>query len=465
MKKLIALALAIIMLFALAACGSSSGTVTTNTATKSEEKTPSDDNSDTAATETKAKPAPASDGSAVSGEVSFATWGSLDEKKVNEEIITAFEAKYPGTKIKLEYIPEEYVQKIDTMFMGGNAPDVLYGHPHTFANWAEKGLLMDLTDKFNEESDFYFNEKFAQNVYDAFRWNGRYIATINGHDTYLLYYNLDLFDEAGISYPTDEWTWNDFMDAAKKLTKDVDGGKQYGFTVSAWPPDLFPFIYSFGGDVFDDMNAPTKVVFNSPETVEGLRFIQDMVVTNQVAPNYQQSELVGGSFDTGRVAMDITGCWSPAFRKNITDFRWDMANLPLAPGKDRRTSALFAGYAINASTKNFDLAYEYAKFYQDDEGQNILSKLGLITVINKDVANKEENLRTPGMPEHIDLRVSSISYATNGYGFTTNWQEMAEKALKPHFDSLVSGAITPEQCAENVQKGLEPLLEAAKAKQ
>ena len=118
------------------------------------------------------------------GEITFSTWGSLAEKEINEEIIAAFEEKYPGTKINLEYIPENYTQKIDTMFMGGNAPDVIYGHPHYFAAWAEQGLLMDLTDRFEAEKDFYPDEKFAQNIYDAFRWNGKYIATINGHDTY-----------------------------------------------------------------------------------------------------------------------------------------------------------------------------------------------------------------------------------------------------------------------------------------
>ena len=60
------------------------------------------------------------------GEITFSTWGSLAEKEINEEIIAAFEEKYPGTKINLEYIPENYTQKIDTMFMGGNAPDPLF---------------------------------------------------------------------------------------------------------------------------------------------------------------------------------------------------------------------------------------------------------------------------------------------------------------------------------------------------
>lgn len=171
------------------------------------------------------------------GEITFSTWGSLDEKKVNEEVIKAFEEKNPGTKVNLEFIPEKYREKIDTMFLGGNAPDVIYGHPHYFAAWAEQGLIMDLSERFEEESDFYMADKFATNMYDSFKYDGKNIATINGHDTFLLYYNKDLFDKAGVEYPTDEWTWDDWLAAAQKLTTTAaDGSTQYATVFSADNP-------------------------------------------------------------------------------------------------------------------------------------------------------------------------------------------------------------------------------------
>ncbi|WP_160559421.1 dihydroxyacetone kinase subunit DhaL [Parablautia muri] len=159
------------------------------------------------------------------GEITFSTWGSLDEKKVNEEVIRAFEEKYPGTKINLEFIPEKYREKIDTMFLGGNAPDVIYGHPHYFAAWAEQGLIMDLSERFEAESDFYMSDKFATNMYDSFKYEGKSIATINGHDTFLLYYNKDLFDKAGVEYPTDEWTWDEsYLCELDSVVGDGDHG-------------------------------------------------------------------------------------------------------------------------------------------------------------------------------------------------------------------------------------------------
>ena len=79
---------------------------------------------------------------------------------------------------------------------------------------------MNLDEMFEEEHDYFFDEKFATNMYDMFKYDGHHIATINGHDTFLLFYNKNLFDAAGVAYPTDEWTWTDFMNASEKLSKE-----------------------------------------------------------------------------------------------------------------------------------------------------------------------------------------------------------------------------------------------------
>ena len=446
-------ALMVLALFTMAAgCGSGSG----GTSSQSDAAAPAADS-----VESTDAAAPAAEGE-LSGEIVYSTWGSMDEKKVNEEIIAAFEAKYPGTKVVLEYIPEDYVAKIDTMFLGGNAPDVIYGHPHYFTGWASQGLIMDLTDRFEADKELFDDPKFAQHMYDSFKYEGKNVATINGHDTFLLYYNKDLFDEAGVSYPTDEWTWDDWLEAAKKLTNNESGeAKRYATVFGDFAPTWFPYIYSHGGNIFDSMDAPTQVVFNSPETVEALRFIQDAIQTHQVAPSYMNKDLISGSFETGQVAMDIEGSWAPAGRRHL-EFNWDMANLPLKSGKERRTSAYYAGYCVNAQTKNPDLAYAFAKFFQEDEGQQILSQLGLITVINEEIAGSDQNLKGEGFPEHHSLRVSSIEYATNGYANVANWEEMHKKGIKPYFDELVAGNITPEECAQSVQEELEKLLAQVK---
>lgn len=389
----------------------------------------------------------------LSGTITYSTWGSETEKQINEAIIAAFMEENPGCTVNLEYIPSSYTEKIDTLFVGGAAPDVIYGHPHYFVSWAANDLLMNLDEMFEENHDFFYDKKFATNMYDMFKYDGHHIGTINGHDTFLLFYNKDLFDAAGVAYPTDEWTWTDFMDAAQKLTMEDENGKQYAITFS----EIQPIIFSFGGDYFDDMSTPTKVVYESEETIAALKFVQDAINAG-VAPSTTDAQQLGGSFATGRVAMAISGAWDIANYSNVEAFKWDVAQIPLREGYPRRTAAFVAGYAVNADSKNSELAKSFAKYFQSDRAQALLSTSGLITVINNEISGSDEALKGANAPEHAYLRVETIKYATNGYASLPNYLEMFNEVIRPAYQRLVSLSTTPEQCALDIQTQLEKLM-------
>lgn len=394
----------------------------------------------------------------LSGTIRYSTWGSVAEKEINEAIIAAFEEENPGCKVELEYIPDQYTQKIDTMFLGGEAPDVIYGHPHYFAGWAANGLLMNLNDMFEQEKDFFYGPDFTTSMYDMFKYKGDHVGTINGHDSFLLFYNKTLFDEAGVAYPTEDWTWDDFVAAGQKLTKETESGKQYACTFDEY--NLNAILYSFGGDLYDDMNNPTKVVADSPDTVAALQFIQDCISKYGIAPDTKDLKQVGGSFQTGKIAMEITGAWAVATNARIEDFEWDCAMVPLREGYPRRVSAYYAGYAVNAATQNPELAKAFAKYFQSDRAQKLLCEMGLITVINNNIASSEPALKGPGAPEHAYYRVTTAPLATNGYAMLTNREETMIKVISPAIERLLAGTTTAEQCSKDMQDGLTELLPA-----
>lgn len=394
------------------------------------------------------------------GEITFSTWGSLDERKVNEQIIAAFESKYPGTKVKLEYIPEEYATKIDSMFLGKMAPDVIYGHPKYFVTWASQGLLMDLTDKFAQTPELLDDSKFNTNLYEAFKYEGKNIATVNGADTMLLYYNKNLFDKAGVAYPTADWTWEQFIDAAKKLTIiGADGKpKQYGISINNSYLAAEAFLFANGGKLFDDMNNPKKVLINSKENIQTLKMMQDLIYTYKAAPTAAGSEVLGGGFDTGKIAMDVEGVWSVVYRKEIKDFKWGLQELPTNDASNKKIPALYAGYAIAKTTKNPELAWEFAKFMQSDEAQKMLASSGLITVINKKIAASDEVINIQGAPDNHMLRVTSLEKSTHNDAMLVNWDEYLSKAFTPVMDQLLNNTITPEDAAAKMQKNFEEIL-------
>jgi len=396
----------------------------------------------------------------LSGEISFSTWGSLEEKKVNEDIIALFESEHPGTKVNLEYIPEEYTTKIDSMFLGDMAPDVIYGHPKYFTKWASEGLLMDLTDRFNATPELMDETKFNTKLYDSFKYEGQNIATVNGADTMLLFYNKTLFDKANVPYPSEDWTWEDLIDAAQKLTEFDENGKptQYGIAINNSYQAIEAFLFANGGKLFDDMNNPKEVLINSSENIEMLTLLQDLIYKYKAAPTSADSETLGGGFDTGKIAMDINGVWAVVYRKDIKDFTWDIAELPVDEASGGKIPALYAGYAIAKNSKNPELAWEFAKFMQSDEAQKMLAASGLITVINKQIASSPEVIDIEGAPEHHILRVTSLEKSVHNDAVLVNWEEILSKAFTPVIDQLLNNTITPEDAATEMQADFEEML-------
>ncbi len=396
----------------------------------------------------------------LNGEITFSTWGSLEERKVNEEIIKLFEAKYPGTTVNLEYIPEEYTTKIDSMFLGKMAPDVIYGHPKFFVNWASQGLLMDLTDRFNESPELLDAEKFNTGLYDAFKYEGKHIATINGADTLLIHYNKSLFDAAGISTPTEDWTYDDLINAAKALTVFDENGKpkQFGISLGSGYHTAEAFIYANGGELFDDPNFPKEVKILSKETVEALQLMHDLIAVHKVAPTAADAEVLGGGFDTGKIAMIIDGVWSVVYRKDITDFEWGFASVPAKNGAAKKIPALYAGYAIAKTTENPDLAWAFAKFMQSDDAQKLLASSGLITVINKEIATSDDIIKIEGAPINHILRVTSLEKSIHNDAMLPNWDEYLTKGFNPVMDQLLTDQISGEEAAKLLQERFESLL-------
>lgn len=140
----------------------------------------------------------------VEGEITFTAWGSDAELECDQAVLDAFAKKYPNVKVHFEPINDDYLTKVETMMLAGEAPDVIYGHPKYFQKWGSQDLLLDLTPYFENNKDFFNEDVYATNIYDAFTYDGKYVSTVNGADTFLLFYNKDLFDDAKVDYPTEE---------------------------------------------------------------------------------------------------------------------------------------------------------------------------------------------------------------------------------------------------------------------
>ncbi len=399
----------------------------------------------------------------VKGEITFTAWGSDAELECDREVLKAFAEEYPNVKVTFEPINDDYLTKVETMMLAGEAPDVIYGHPKYFQKWASQDLLLDLTPYFDNHPEFFDKEVYATNLFDAFTYKGKYISTINGADTFLLFYNKDLFDAAGVPYPTESWTWDDFLSACQKLTIDKDGDgeiDQYAISPSMGHEQIEAWMAAFGGELYDDVNNPKKVVADSEKNVKALQMWHDIIFKYGYAPDAEGSEVVTGGFDGGQIAMDLDGVYQCVYRSEV-DFSMGLAALPMEDENSHYVS-LMAGYCVPKTTKYPEAAWALASFMQEEKGQEILAKTGLITTIHKQVASSDQVINMKGAPDNHILRVTSLDNAVNADAKLPNWQETIDKVWSPAIDQLYNGDITVEEALKKIQTGLEEMLKEEK---
>lgn len=399
----------------------------------------------------------------VEGEIVFTAWGSDAELETDWEVLDAFQKEYPNVKVKFEPINDDYLTKVETMMLAGEAPDVIYGHPKYFQKWASQDLLLDMQPYFDNNEQFMDDSVYATNLYDAFKYEDKMVATVNGADTFLLFYNQDLFDEAGVPYPTEDWTWSDFLAACDKLTIDKDGDgetDQYAITAGKDNEQIEAYMAAFGGQLYDDVNNPSEVQVNSEPNQEALQMWYDLINKYGYAPDAEGTEVVTGGFDGGQIAMDVDGVYQCVYRSGV-DFNMGLAALPMEDVNSHYVS-LMAGYCIPKDTKYPEAAWALASFMQEKAGQEILASTGLITTVDKEVAESDAVINMEGAPDNHILRVTSLYNAVNVDAKLTNWQETVDSVWQPAIDKLYNGDLTVKETLEKIQSGLEEMLESGR---
>ncbi len=287
--------------------------------------------------------------------------GEAHEKDL-QAMIRAFEQKNPGIKVKYELASfNDYFTKLQSQIAGGNPPDTFELNYENFVSYAAKGALLKLDEMIQTDQNFD-PSSLNQQAYEAFRYDDKQYGMVESFSNVVLFYNKDLFDAAGVSYPEPSWTWKDELQAAQRLT---DREKRIWGTFSPiqfW--EFYKTIAQNGGAVFNQ--DQTKVTLNSRENIEALQWMVDKVNRYQVTPSdlEMSGQLEGDLFKEGRIAMLRTGSWMFDSFKDVP-FDWDIA---LEPGNIQKAHHFFAnGLAISRNTKHQEAAWKWIKFMSVSE--------------------------------------------------------------------------------------------------
>jgi len=260
-------------------------------------------------------------------ELTMSVWGMPWEDKLYTDFaIPQFEAKYPHIKVNFVRF-EDYWNQILIRHAGGTAPDVMRNADESYGEMRIRGALLPLTD-YVEKAGLDLSD-FHQIAIDALTVDGELWALPQDlSPRNLLYYNKAMFDEAGIPYPTADWTLDDLVEAAKALTVGSRPRIQrYGLTWSE-AHFLSTAMLGFGGRLWDE-NGMCDVT--SPENAAGLQWVQSLVFEHEVSPNYLEVD-PGNTLDLfkgERSAMHIDGGWSiPSVARDVPDLDFGVVPLP-----------------------------------------------------------------------------------------------------------------------------------------
>ncbi len=292
-------------------------------------------------------------------EITYYTFSAApDHLEDLDQMIQLFQAEYPNIKVKVETAPfNDYFIKLQTLIAGGTAPDVFELNYENFVTYAEKGLLLDLSPAMNIDSSLDPTIYYPRAM-QAFSFNGMQLGLPATFSTVVMYYNKDLFDKAGVAYPSADWTWADAVEAGKKLNDPANGVWGLYSGVQFW--EFYKKAAQNNCKFFNE--DKTEVLINSPECVQALETMANMVKTDKVVPSAAEMGGLsdGDLFTQGKLAMDVTGIWMFSAYKDAP-FQWDIT---VEPGMATHASHFFANAAsVFAATRHPQEAYQWIKFF------------------------------------------------------------------------------------------------------
>jgi len=365
-------------------------------------------------------------------------------------IADRFEAEHPNIHVNLVVMPDPptLYETVLTQIAGGAPPDVIWLGEVTVWPFAARGALLDLTP-YLERDNIDTSIWYAAGIEDL-RYQGKIYAIPAYIGPMMVFYNKDMYDEAGLPYPikepTDDWSWDQFMQNAERLTQVGPEGRVEVFGMDPWTHWLqyIPTIWTFGGDIISEDR--TKSRLDEPEAREALQALVDTMLTEPiVAPSPTAlGELGVTLLDlllTNKCAHLAAGTWAPALFTNPTTqepvINWGLAPFPVK--KEFATPVLFTAWAIPAGTDNPEEAWELVKFITTDvDAQNeaALKHLGIPTLI--EAAEKGDYLLAYEPPEHALIWQHSLERA-RGLPYHPQWSRTLDGVVAEEFGLMFIG--------------------------
>ena len=313
--------------------------------------------------------------------IRFSVWGDVQDKDVYTKMVYEFMQEQGAIIPSIEQYLGGYYEKIITNFAAGNAADIIYMQGWVWQPYEENGQLYRLDDFIERDGRQSWWPEF-QSFQQGTSWHGGTFMTPSDSSGWLQIYNKDLFDERGVPYPTDDWSWEDFQIAVEKLSFEKDGIRYYGFAEMNW----YPFYWltparKDGLLEYDRIVEPTKAMWNQDGIVEAMEWYAVETVKAGWMPD--PSILAGGGVSvwSGRVAMCWDGNWRlPRMWGDKADkeggINYNVSLVPKGASGKAETAPFVHGHSMTSATEHAEESWQFLSFILSEKGQGIVAEGG-----------------------------------------------------------------------------------------
>jgi multiple sugar transport system substrate-binding protein len=384
----------------------------------------------------------------------FSSWFADQELAVADDLIAEFEEANPHITVDHQIIPwADYPTTLQTRIAGGQAPDVMFLSQLWYQGFADIGALGELEPPARADAEFDLDD-FNPDLLQSGYYDGTLYWLPYGLDMQVLFYNADAFDEAGLDYPDESWTWEDLRAAAAELTVDEDGDgriDQYGLIAQNDFASGWNWIWQNGGEVLNE--GLTGGEMSSPATLEALAFFEAMMSEDESIPGPEVIEDLGytTAFTGENAAMGIYGHYLVPRLEEEAPFEWGTTVLP-AGAVNRNSFASGAGYTISTRTEHPDEAWALVSHMAGVDGLRAFMELGSITPPRISLYESDEFL----------AREASHAFAAQAEHLTPlpiapEWNEYYD-LITGELDAVYRGDLALEEAAGIIDDRLEEIL-------
>ena len=391
------------------------------------------------------------------GELVLFDFGDANDKQVRDATIARFNKSYPNVKVTDQFTPitswPDYIDKLVTQVASGKAPDLIHIATEGAQLSIQKKLIIPLDEFTSSGAGKDLLTDIDPVLLKGFTVGEKLYLIPEAWNNMMIYYNTKVFKESGIPRPADDWTWDDFLAIAKRLTSGEGSSKRFGFGIPYFNFGLTPFWYSNGTSVLKDDLKESNL--SDPRFLEAVKFIHGLVHESGVSPDPANTDpnAVFQLFAAGRIAMTGGGHWPMQFFKANQFNDYDV--VPWPRNKAQKTVFGAAGWGISSRTKQKALAWEMIKELAATESERQAAGLGVAIPARRSVAESADFL---AHPEHAGLFYKSLSFAAPVQA-PVNYADV-ERILMRHLGQVMANEVTPE---DGLKAADQELTEAMKS--